>query len=393
MAKYTFSKEAEPIKRSVMRTLLAHAVDPNIISLATGLPNNDLMPVQEFSECMAAVLERDGGKALQYGPPLPALREWVAEYMHMRGVHCSPEQIFITAGAQQGLSLISRLFLDVGDTAVIEEVTFTGIKLVTTGRGCVARTIPTDHATGADMDALEEALQMEPRPKLVALISEFHNPLGLSITAPKRQRAAELAAKYNIPLIEDDPYAPLRFKGDVTKPIKGYDVEGYVFYLGSFSKMMAPAMRLGWVVAPQEIITKLVTLREALDLESSMAVQRAVAEYLDRGYLEPHLEALNTANCERATVLFKALETHLGDIATWTEPEGGLFVWCTLPEEIDTWDMFEDAMRNKVIYIPGTAFSVHGGHKNTMRLNFSNVTPAKIEEGISRLNEVIRERL
>jgi 2-aminoadipate transaminase len=390
---FTLSSETTYLKRSVMRDLLKLAVDPDIISLAGGLPASEYLPVDEFRECMDAVLLRDGSRALQYSPQWMPLREGIATYMQSRGVTCTAEQVFITNGSQQGLALVSRLLLDSGQVAVTEAVVFTGIQQVTAGRGAKVLTIPTDSRTGADMDALEEAFRHYPKPRFAVLVPDFHNPLGVSLTEEKRAQAASLAAEYGVPLIEDDPYSPLRFEGDPLPPIKAFDECGYVFYLGSFSKMLAPAMRLGWMLAPVDLIPRLTVLRESIDLESSTLTQRTVCEFLSRGLLEVHLKRMNQVNKERCAVLLDTLQTHFGDLAVWTVPTGGLFSWVTLYGNLNTWELFEEAVKQKVAYIPGAAFAVHGGFENTMRLNFSNVKPDAIREGVARLAQVVRQSL
>jgi 2-aminoadipate transaminase len=311
--------------------------------------------------------------------------------MRGRGVQCDAENIFITNGNQHGLQILSRLFVNEGDTAVIEEAVFTGVQQITAGAGAHILTIPTDTSTGADMDALEAAFAQHPQ--MAVLIPDFHNPLGVSLSAEKRQRAAELAGKYGVPLVEDDPYSALRFSGAMLPPIKAYDTSGFVFYLGSFSKMLAPALRLGWMIVPDELLAKITVIRESLDLESSTLTQRTVAEFLQRGYLVPHLDQMNRLNQERCAALLAALDTHLGDIASWTLPDGGLFTWVTLPENVNTWDMLPEAIANKVVYIPGAAFAVNGGATNAMRLNFSALPAEKFDEAISRLKQVINNYL
>jgi 2-aminoadipate transaminase len=381
--------EIDPLKRSVMRDLLALAVDPGIISLAGGLPASEMLPIKAFSECLQHVLERDGPRALQYSPQHDELKTWIAEHMRGRGVECDEEQVFITNGAQQGLAILSRLFLPFGGPAVIEQVTFTGIQQATVGRGAAVRTIPTDLDTGVDVDALEQALRRTPPARLVVLIPDFHNPLGVSMSEAKRARAASIAAEYRVPLIEDDPYSMLRFDGAPLAPIKAHDPSDVVFYLGSFSKILAPAVRLGWIVAPKALIPKITVLRESMDLESSTLIQRAIAEFLVQGKLEPHLERLRGVNRERCEAMLHALDERFAGVAHWTKPEGGLFVWVTLPERVDTWELFKAAVENKVAYIPGAAFAVQGDHRSTMRLNFSNATPEAIQEAIARLSEIV----
>jgi 2-aminoadipate transaminase len=389
----TLSREAINLKRSVMRDLLKFAVDPNIISLAGGLPASEFLPLEPLRECIDAVLTRDGSKALQYSPQNPELRAWIAEYMGTRGVTCTPDQVFITNGNQNGLAILSRMFLDPGHPAVIEEVTFTGIHQVTVGRDAAVRVVPTDLDSGVDVEALEAAFAKPPKPRLAVLITDFHNPLGVSVAPENRERVAGLAADYGVPIIEDDPYAPLRFRGDAAPPIKAYDEDGMVFYLGSFSKMLAPALRLGWMVAPAEHMARITTIRESLDLESSTLYQRAVAEFMGRGLLESHLKRITEAHGARCDFLLRALEEELSGIARWSKPDGGVFVWVSLPGRLDTAEMFPQAIERKVAYIPGGVFSVDGRTRNAVRLNFSNVKPDAIGEGVKRLSEVIRAAL
>jgi len=196
-----------------------------------------------------------------------------------------------------------------------------------------------------------------------------------------------------VPIVEDDPYSLLRYAGELLPPIKAFDKAGAVLYVGSFSKMIAPAMRLGWIVAPLEVLPRLTVLREAIDLESSQLLQRTVTEFLTRGYLEPHLAGLNAANLARRDAMLAALDRELGGAANWTTPEGGLFVWVTLPDGVDTAELFQVALSRQVAYIPGVHFSADGGFANALRLNYSNAAPEKIHEGVRRLAGVIKERL
>ncbi len=374
-----------------MRDLIKLTARPGILSLAGGLPANESLPSDELRDCFDTVLFRDNGLALQYGPPVLALREWIAEYMRGRGVDCKTDQVYITSGNQQGLMILSRLFLNPGDKAVTEAITFTGVKQVTQGRGANVLAVPVDLQSGVDVDALESAFKQGPC--LAVLIPDFHNPLGVSITAEKRTRIAELSAQYGVFILEDDPYSALRFTGQAIPPIKAFDIDDTVFYLGSFSKMLAPALRLGWMIAPQSMMEQITVMRESIDLESSALIQRGVAEYLSRGLMDDHLEQLNATNGERCAALLSALDEYLGDIATWTQPEGGLFVWVTLPKTMDTWQLFDKALAQDVAFIPGGAFSVVGEQHNTMRLNFSKLPPHDLHEAVRRLAGVIRDSL
>jgi len=387
----SMSREVNHLKRSVLRDLLALAVDPTIISLAGGLPASEFLPLDEFRSCLETVLKRDGAEALQYSTQHAPLQEWIAGYMGRRGVRVGPEQVFITNGAQQGLAILSRLLLDPGEPAVIEQVTFPGIQQVTAGRGAQMRPIPTDLESGADLEALEAAFRQETRPRLAILVPDFHNPLGVSLSAEKRALAAGLAARYGVPLIEDDPYSELAFSGQPLPPIKAYDEAEMVFYVGSFSKILAPAVRLGWIIGPASMTPQITVIRESLDLESSTLLQRAVAEFYARDAFGRHLQPLRAANQERCETLLAALEEHFGGLARWSRPSGGLFVWARFPQEWDTFALFPRAVEHRVAYIPGAAFTLDGSQRNAMRLNFSNLRPQAIREGIQRLSEVIGE--
>ncbi len=388
MVALRLSHEADYLKRSVIRDLLSVTSKPGIISLAGGLPASECLPIEQYTECLNTVLKRDGSRILQYNPQHYPLRIWIADYMQKRGVSCSPEEIFITNGAQQGLSILSRLLMDAGDKAVIEQITFTGIQQITAGRGAQVLTVPTDLQTGVDVDALEIAFKQQPR--LAIIIPDFHNPLGVSLSAEKRRQIADLSARYSVPVIEDDPYSALRFEGEGLPAIKAYDDADSIFYLGSFSKILAPAIRLGWIVAPLELMPRITVFRESIDLESSILTQAAVYEFLSKGWLDEHLESFNAANRIRRDALIEALQTHFGGMVNWTTPQGGLFMWVALPENIDTWALFDEAIAKQVAYVPGGAFALEGGYRNTMRLNFSNARPEQIQEAISRLAEVIQ---
>lgn len=389
---YPLSQVANQIKRSVMRDLIALANRPDFVSFAGGLPAADYLPLSEVETCLEAVLTRDGSRALQYGPAYLPLREWIAGYLQRRGVACTVEEVFITNGAQQALAILGRLLLDVGEPAVLEELTYTGIGQVMQAHGAVMRPAPMDLVTGVDPEAFEGALTAEGRrARLGVVIPDFHNPVGASLTIEKRQQLAAAAARTGVPLIEDDPYSLLRYTGDVRPPIKAYDEAGLVFYVGSFSKIIAPAMRLGWIVAPASIMPKLTVLRESLDLESSQLLQRLVTEFLTRGCLDMHLRDLNAANHTRRDAMRAALEHELGGLAKWTVPDGGIFLWVTLPEGLDTAPLLAPAFERQVAFIPGSNFSADGSFANTMRLNYSNNTPERIGEGLRRLGALVRE--
>ncbi|MDQ7051962.1 MAG: PLP-dependent aminotransferase family protein [candidate division KSB1 bacterium] len=241
---------------------------------------------------------------------------------------------------------------------------------------------------------MEQAPSATRGPRMAILIPNFHNPLGVSISVEKRRAIISLAEKYAVPIVEDDPYSPLRFSGQHVLGMKALDRSGTVFYIGSFSKMLAPAARLGWIVAPGELGDRITVLRESLDLESSQLWQRIVFEFLDQGHLEPHLDRLNSVNRRRKEICIRELRTHLARLGVrWTDPQGGLFIWLTLPEGIDSMRMFRRVIAKKMAYIPGGAFAVKGGYQNTIRLNFSNLADDQIPVAIQRLAEGLAEEL
>lgn len=390
---FTLSRTASTLKRSVMRDLLALTARPGVISLAGGLPADDHLPLSQLQTCLEAVLTRDGARALQYGPPFAPLKEQIARLMQARGVECAPDEVFITNGNQQGLELAARLLLNEGDSAALEQFTFTGIQQAVSGRGAEILAVPTDLQTGVEVEALEAAI-IKHSPKLAVIIPDFHNPLGVSVSAEKRAQIVELSARHRLPIIEDDPYSALRFEGQTAAPLKAFDEAGRVIYLGSFSKMLAPALRLGWMVAPRELLPRLTVLRESLDLESSQLTQRTVAEFLARGWLTPHLAQLNAVNLHKRNGMLAALERELGGLAHWTAPEGGLFIWLTLPEGMDTAELFNTALAQDVAFVPGSAFAADGASgANCARLNFSKPSLEQIDVGITRLASVIKTHL
>ena len=390
---YSLSAAANRLRRSVIRTILPLTTQPGVISFAGGLPAPELLPVKQIQAAIEKALREHGSDALQYRPQYRPLREWIADFMSKLGVECEPEQVFITNGCQQGLSIMARLLLDMGAGVIVEKVAFTGIGQMIAAPGAKPLTVETDLDTGLDVDRVEHLMSDRPRPRMVITVPNYHNPLGVSVSPEKRKRLAEIAARYRVPIVEDDPYVMLRYEGEQLPAVTALTEKGYAFYLGSFSKILAPAMRLGWIVAPPGLEDKIIVIRESFDLESSALIQRAVAEFCLSGQLEPHLERLREAYDERRVTMLDALEREFPDGARWSRPKGGMFIWVTLPEEADTWAMFDDAIKRQVGYVPGEAFAIGDRMKNTMRLNFSNASPADIKEGIKRLGKVVREHL
>lgn len=380
------------MKRSVLRQMIAVTAQPGILSFAGGLPAPELFPREQFAEAMAQVL-RDP-LSLQYGPPQALLKEQIVLLMAQRGVPCTPEQVFITTGAQQGLDVLTRFLLNPGGTMILESIVYTGAQQVLAPFQPRIVTVPTDLETGMDVNAIETHLANGERPAYLYSITEAHNPLGVSLSQAKRHQLIEVAQQYGVPIIEDDPYGFLMYDDQPLPPLRALDEER-VIYLGSFSKILAPALRLGWMVAPVALIPKLTVVKEMGDLESSVLIQRAAATFLASGHFPDHLARLRSEYRLRRDTMLTALAEHFPEEARWTRPHGGMFIWVELPEQVDTAALLDTAMtQEKVAFIPGHAFGVEPGcGRNCMRLNFSNATPEKIEDGIARLGRVICDEI
>ncbi|HIP72898.1 MAG TPA: PLP-dependent aminotransferase family protein [Anaerolineae bacterium] len=388
------------MSRSVLRQMIAVVSRPGILSFAGGLPDPAFFPAQEYAAALSRVLAEDP-KALQYSPPFLPLKQHIVQLMAQRGISCTEEQVFLLTGAQQGLYVLSRLFLNPGSDVLLEEVVYTGIQQAIAPSCPNILAVSTDLAQGIEVDEVEAYLLSGARPAFIYVVPDAHNPLGVSISRERRQRLVELAVQYNVPIIEDDPYGFLQYgnwqsNGDLQAPTTNLPPlralnNSHVFYIGSFSKILAPALRLGWMVAPEELIPKLTVVKEAADLESSGLTQRAVAAYLDAGHLPGHIAELQGEYGRRRNAMLSALEQYFPATARWTEPQGGMFVWVELAEGVNTRKLLDTAVtEQQVAFIPGFAFAVpgHDAH-NCLRLNFSTCAPDLIAEGIKRLAAVI----
>ncbi len=377
------------MRRSILRQMIAVVSQPGILSFAGGLPDPALFPAQQYGEALSHVLTTDP-KALQYGMPVAALKQHIVQLMAQRGVSCTENEIFLTTGAQQALDIINRLLMNPGDDMILESLIYTGATQVIAPYRPDIFTVPTDLETGIDVDAVETLLESGVRPPYLYLIPDAHNPLGMSISLEKRHQLIQLAREYQIPLVEDDPYGFLYYGEELSPPLRAMD-DKLVFYLGSFSKIMAPALRLGWIVATEPLIDKVKMVKEACDLESSGLTQKAVTAYLDSDHLPAHLATLCQEYGHRRDAMLTALAQYFPVESRWTFPKAGMFIWVELPEEVNTAVLLETAVKEqKVAFIPGHAFAVNEGDAtNCMRLNFSNCSVEAIEDGIKRLGEVI----
>jgi 2-aminoadipate transaminase len=381
---------ADNMQRSVLRQMIAVVSQPGILSFAGGLPDPALFPAREYAAAVAQVLHADP-KALQYGPPSAELKHQIVNLMAQRGVRCDADNVFISTGAQQILDVLTRLFVNPGDVVILEENIYTGMQQALSPFQPRIVTVPTDLRTGIDVNRIEHLLHNGVKPAFIYVIPEAHNPLGVSMSMAKRQRLVELARQYHFPIVEDDPYGFLSYDDDPLPPLRALEPD-WVFYVGSFSKILAPALRLGWTIVPKWLIPKLTVVKEACDLESSALTQRAVAAYLKAGHLPAHLEKLRSTYRKRRDALLDALTEHFPANARWTMPKAGMFVWVELETGIDSAELLQIAIETEqVAFIPGFAFAVEPGKsRNCLRLNFTNCTVEALQDGIGRLGPILK---
>ncbi len=367
---------------------------PGLVSLGLGLPAAELFPREAMAEVATRVLGSEP-RALQYSPALPSLRTQVVKLMERRGVRCSERQIFLTTGAQQGMSLLARLLLEPGRSVVLEERAYSGFQQVLEPFQIRKLTVGTHLESGMDVEALAALLERGERPALIYALSDGHNPLGVSMSLATRQRLVELARHYRVPIIEDDAYGMLYYEEQPPPALRALESD-WVFYVGSFSKTLAPGLRQGWVVVPEELIVPLSTLKEASDIDTATLGQRLVLGYLEGGYLEGHLSRLISAYRARRDALLEELEAHFPAQARWSRPKGGMFVWVELPEGVDTLALLARAVEEEqVAFLPGAAFVVEGGRpaSHCLRLNFSHCDPEQLRDAVARLGRVVRRAL
>ncbi len=382
----------QSVQRSALQNMLALCSGRDVISFALGLPAPNQFPVDAIQASILKVL-RSEPRAFQYSPPLQILKQQIQSLMRERGVHCSTEQIFLTCGAQQGMNLLARTLLDAGDGQVLlEELAYAGFQQILTTLGVDALTVPTNPESGMDVDAVEAVLSSGARPAFIYAVTDGHNPLGVSMSQANRIRLVELARDYSVPIMEDDAYGFLHYEQDFIPPLRALD-EDWVLYVGSFSKILAPSLRAGWVIVPEHLMLSLSIAKEATDIDTTTLAQRTVSTYLESGCHEHHLPRLRGLYRTRRDTMLRALEKYFPPEARWSKPASGFFIWVELPPTINTSDLLKTAIEEEnVAFIPGEAFSVGKRHSatNAMRLNFSHPSPDSIEEGIARLSRLIR---
>ncbi len=399
---YRYAHRTKQMGSSVIRELLKLTEQPDIISFAGGLPAPEVFPLEQFRQACNRVLEEFGPQALQYSTTegYRPLREMIARHTRRYAVEVTPENILITSGSQQALDFIGRLFINRGDYIIVESPTYLGAIQAWNAYGAQYITIPTDEH-GMIVDELEKALRVGP--KFIYVLPNFQNPGGWTLSLERRKKLVELADRYGVPIIEDDPYGQLRYEGEHLPPVVALDSQyraengkhysGNVIYLSTFSKILAPGIRLAWVIAPQEVIRRLVMAKQAADLHTATFNQMVAYEVGKGGFLDEHVKVIRRVYKERRDVMLETMDELFPAEVRWTRPQGGMFLWVMLPKGLDTAEVLRLAIERKVAFVPGAPFHPNGGGENTMRINFSYSSPETIREGITRLAGVLREVL
>ncbi len=393
------ASRTEGMKSSAIRELLKLTQNPEVISFAGGLPAPDFFPLREIEEACRYIVHEDGAQALQYSATegYEPLKDYLANAMHKYGVPARSENVLLTNGSQQALDLLGKIFLDPGDHVLTSRPTYLGAIQAWNAYQAQYHTVNLDE-DGMVVEEIEHAYEKvladsgKP-PKFIYVLPNFHNPGGTTLTQARREQLADVATKLDLPVIEDDPYGQLRYEGDDLPPICTYIPERTI-YLGTFSKVLAPGLRLGWIVCPKVLMRRFVQAKQGCDLHTGTFVQYVANDICQRGLLRPHVRRLRKVYKERRDTMLDSLTEFWPEECSWTHPEGGLFLWARVPESIDTMKFLEDALEESVAYVPGVNFypNQDGGY-NAMRLNFSYSSSDVIVEGIRRLGVALKKRL
>jgi len=393
-----FARRTRGVNSSAMRDLMAVTAQPSVISLAGGLPDTTTFPAEDFAALMARVAVDSSAAALQYGPTegMDDVRRAIVTVMAAEGMRVEEDDLLVTTGGQQVIDLMCRTFLDPGDVVIAEGPTYPGAVPCFTAFQADVVQIEMD-ADGMRIDVLEDTLERlrvdGRRPKFIYTVPSFQNPAGVTMSLERRRELVRIAHEQELVVLEDNPYGLLRYEGDPLPTLLSLDGGRYVVYLGTFSKILSAGLRLGWAAAPRPILEKLNLGKQGADLCSSSLAQHFVAAYFAQRDWRAYLDKLRVVYRRRRDVMLEALEEHLPAEATWTRPQGGLFIWAALPDYIDTTDLLARALREHVAFVPGRAAYLDGRGGSEMRLNFSGVNDDQIREGVRRIGKVVSEQV
>jgi 2-aminoadipate transaminase len=387
---WQFAQRAQRLESSVIRDILKITARPEIISFAGGLPSPATFPVEHMRATFDAVLSRQGKIALQYGPSdgYAPLREWVADSLSVNGARILPEQVLMVSGSQQALDLLGKVLIDDGSKVLVETPSYLGALQAFSVYGPQFVSMPSDEA-GLLPEAVPAVGQGA---RLLYALPNFQNPTGRTLSLERRIALVEACARLGLPLIEDDPYGALSYRGEPLPKMMTMNPGG-VIYMGSFSKILTPGIRLGYVVAPATLIRKLEQAKQAADLHTAQLTQMVVYEAVKDGFLEQHIPTIRKLYADQCQVMLAALKEFFPAAASWTRPEGGMFIWATLPPQIDSMQLLEEAIAHKVAFVPGAPFYANTPERNTLRLSFVTVPPEKIREGIATLGKLIAAKM
>ncbi|SFL92761.1 PLP-dependent aminotransferase family protein [Rugamonas rubra] len=387
---WRFAERAEQLQSSFIREILKITQQPEIISFAGGLPSPATFPVDEMKIAFDKVLTNSGKVALQYGPTdgyLP-LRQWIADSLSANGVKIVPEQVLMTSGSQQALDLLGKVLIDEGSRVLVETPSYLGALQAFSVYRPEFVSVDTDEH-GLVPESLDKVAQGA---RLLYALPNFQNPTGRTLSLERRHQLVETCARLGLPLIEDDPYGALSYKGAPLPKMVAMNPDG-VIYMGSFSKVLTPGIRLGYVVAPLPLVRRLELAKQAADLHTSQLTQMVVHEVIKDGFLDRHIPQIRTLYGDQCQCMLEAMAQHFPASVSWTKPEGGMFIWVTLPKHINAMALLDEAIAAKVAFVPGSPFYANEPETNTLRLSFVTVSPERIRTGIEILGKLIAAKI
>lgn len=391
MTQFKYSKRVPADGTDAVGAILQAAADPKIISFAGGLPAPELFPVKEMKAAVDKVFEEHGQEAMQYGAAkgVTALREVIQQHVKEKeDVDSELDNVLVTTGSEQALDLVGKAFVDPGDTVLVEQPTYLCALDVFRSYGANFASVEMDQ-DGMKMDALEEALKANPNTKLIYTVPNFQNPTGRTMTEERRKQLAELAEKYDVYVLEDNPYGEIRFAGQHVPAVKSFDKSGHVLYMSTFSKTLAPGFRLGWLVADKNVVNKLTVLKQSADLHTDNLAQFAVAQFFADNDVDAHVKEISALYGKRKDLMLEGIKKYFPEGVKYTDPEGGMFLWVEVPGVDDTVELFKECLEHDVAFVPGDPFFAGEVQPGAFRLNYSNMKEDQIEVGLKRLGAAL----